>query len=139
MTTECTQFDITVRKQRDFVMHVYLRDVNNDAIPLTGWSGIAEVRETSSPDSKLIFAFTVSAADIAAGKITVFGSKVITQICQDTGYWDLVLTNPDGMSDTYIMGNVTFVTMPTVLAIGEEEQETFMVGGAVFLVEPSVW
>jgi len=111
----CTEFPITVRKQRDFLMYVFMRDVNNDPISLTDWAGIAQIREAAPPDSKLILTFAVSAADVALGKIAIYGSKDITQVCQDTGYWDLVLTNPDGVSDSYLTGEVTFSTLPTVV------------------------
>ena len=109
------QFDISVIKARDFTMLVYIRDKDNNPIDVTNWSGAAQVHETNDPDSKLILAFTVSVADGAAGKMQVSAAKADTNVCDEQGYWDLVLTNDKAITDTYLVGNVTFETVPTTL------------------------
>ena len=113
MDIDRTSLDLTIIKNRDFVMNVYLRNADNAPIDVTTWSGVGEIRETSSPESKLILTFTVSVINGPTGKIEVFVSKVNTAVCQDAGYWDLVLTNANNRSDSYAMGNVIFILAPT--------------------------
>lgn len=113
-TLDRTKFDITILKNRDFVMNAYLRDADNEPIDVTDWTGQAQVRETKYPDSKLIFPFVVNVYGLT-GKIEIFASKVATTICQDKGYWDLVLTNTAGRSDSYAMGDVILEVAPTVI------------------------
>jgi hypothetical protein len=116
MAIDRGSWDITLYKNRDFVMPVYFRDINNDPIDLTGWTGVAQIRETAKPDSPLIMNLTVTVADATAGKVVITGDKADTKVCQDTGRWDLVMTNADGKSDSYLIGNATFITVPTVQA-----------------------
>ncbi len=113
MNTDRVTWDITIYKGRDFEMPVYFRDVNNDPIDITGWVGLAQVRETNLPDSPLILDLTVAITNAALGKATVSGAIEDTSVCQDTGSWDLVMTNASGKSDSYLVGDVTFTTVPT--------------------------
>ena len=115
MAIERTTLDITVYKQRDFKMHVYIRDANNDPKNVTGWTGKAQIRENNSPESKLLVDLAVSVADAAAGKILVYAPKAETKVCEDSGYWDLALVNDEGYGDSYLVGDVTFKVVPTEL------------------------
>ena len=116
MTITRADFPITILKQRDFTMNVYIRDANNEAISITGWTGSVQVRENNSPESALILTMTVTVADAALGKLTISGAKADTKVCQSSGYWDLALTNADGKTDSYLQGDVTFSTVPTVVS-----------------------
>ena len=114
MAIDRVTWDITLYKGRDFQMPVYFRDINNDPIDLTGWTGQAQIRETAKPDSPLIMDLTVTVADAALGKVLVTGDKADTKVCQGVGRWDLVMINATGKSDSYLVGDATFITVPTV-------------------------
>ncbi len=112
-TTAANEFDITLFKNRDTIIPIYFRDIENEPIDITGWSGDAQVRESMKGDSVLIMDLVVTIADAALGKIEVKATKVASIVCQDAGKWDLVMTNADGNSSTYLVGSVTFEDAPT--------------------------
>lgn len=114
MSTERVSYDLTIYKNRDFKMNVYFKDASADPVDLTGWSGKAQAREDMSPDSELLFDFTVTVANAAAGKVTVEVADSLTGIVADSGSWDLLMTDPSGYDDSYIIGLITFVNVPTV-------------------------
>ena len=107
------QYDLVIYKGRDFKMNVYFKDANGDAVDLTGWSGKAQVRESMLVSSTLIFEMTVNVADATAGKVTVSVSDTLTQVTQERGNWDLMMTDDTGYDDSYIIGIVTLVDVPT--------------------------
>lgn len=113
MTIQRNKCDISVIRDRDFVMHAFLRDINNAPMDLTGWSGRAQIRSSTSPESDLLVDLIVSVIDAALGKIEVYGEKADTKICAKTGSWDLVLMNAEGREDSYLIGDVDFQDAPT--------------------------
>lgn len=119
MTIQRTSHDISVIKNRDFITYIYLRDANNDPINITTWTGVAQIRQSDKPDSPLLATIIVSVVDGLLGKLKLFMALAdTTDICDATGHWDLVLTNSDAITDTYLYGDVTFEVAPTVIAAG---------------------
>lgn len=114
MSTAVQQYDQVIYKGRDFKLIAWFKDAAGDAVDLTGWSGKAQAREEMDPDSELIFEYTVVVADAAAGKVTVEVADSLTQVSQSTGAWDLMMTDPSGYDESYIIGEITFVMVPTV-------------------------
>jgi hypothetical protein len=110
-----TVCDLTIIKNRDYNRNLYLRDSDNVAIDITGWTGQAQIRVTDSPESDLIATITVTIADAALGKINLYIALADMTTCQATGYWDLVLTNAEGVRDSYVIGDVTFASLPTIV------------------------
>jgi len=113
MTVQRTTYDLDIIKDRDFSRNIYLRDANNDAVDLTGWTGIAQIREAMSPESVLIANIVVTIANAALGKINLYIAQANTKVCQATGVWDLALTNAADLTDTYVYGNITFSLVPS--------------------------
>lgn len=117
MTIQRTSLDISVIKNRDFVTYIYLRDKDNEPIDITTWSGVAQIRQSDKPDSPLLATITVSVVDGPLGKLKLLiPLAATTSICDAVGYWDLVLTNSDAITDTYLYGDVAFEVAPTVIA-----------------------
>ena len=114
MSTERVSYNLVIYKNRDFKMNVYFKDADGDAVDLTGWSGKAQAKETMEPDSALIFEFDVTIADAAAGKVTVEVADAKTGVDNDDGAWDLLMTDPAGYDDSYIIGEISFVSVPTL-------------------------
>lgn len=113
-STEVVSYDLVIKRNRDFVMNAYFKDSAGDAVDLTDWTGFAQIREELAASSTLILTMEVTIADAAAGKVTIFASDAITGVTQDKGYWDLLMVDPSGIDDSYIIGHVTFIDVPTV-------------------------
>ena len=113
MSTTVRRYDQVIYKGRDFKMIAWFKDADGDAVDLTGWSGKAQAREEMDPDSALIFEYVVTVADAAAGKVTVEVSDSLSEVSQITGAWDLMMTDPSGYDESYIIGEITFVMVPT--------------------------
>jgi len=108
------QFDLVIYKGRDFKMNVYFKDQAGEPADLTGWSGRAQVREDWSISSPLIFEMTVTVELPLEGKVVVEAHDADTLVQQDTGCWDLLMTDPSGYDDTYVLGVVSLVNVPTI-------------------------
>jgi hypothetical protein len=112
-TNSRAQFDLVIYKGRDFKMNVYFKDQAGDPADLTGWVGKAQVRETQSSSSPLIFEMPVTVELPLQGKVVVEARDLATDGQQNQGFWDLLMTDPSGYDDTYVLGRVSLVNVPT--------------------------
>jgi len=107
------QFDLVIYKGRDFKMNAYFKDQKGDPADLSGWTGKAQVRETQKSTSNLLFDMSVVVALPLEGKVVIEASDHDTDIEQSQGFWDLLMTDPSGYDDSYILGRVSLVDVPT--------------------------
>ena len=114
MSNTPVDYPLTIIKGRTFSFDVYVHDSEGDPIDITDWTGKAQIRKTSSPDADLLTSFVITLEDVATAKFTCLIATADTKVASDSGYWDLVLTNADGHSYSYLAGEVTFSVLPTV-------------------------
>ena len=112
-TNSRAQYDLVLYKGRDFKMNVYFKDEKGDPANLTGWSGKAQVRERMDSASPLILDFVVTVELPLEGKVVIEASDLDTLVTQDRGFWDLMMSDPSGYDDTYVLGQVSLMDVPT--------------------------
>ena len=114
MSSTTKAYDLVIYRNRDFKMNLYFKDAAGDAVNLAGWTGRSQVRTEMSADSTLLFDFVVTVTDAANGKVVVEASDLVTGVSEEEGAYDVMMTNPSGYDESYVMGNVTFADVPTV-------------------------
>lgn len=95
--------NLTIYRDRDFSQTFYLKSLGV-AMDLTGYSAKAEIR-SNKDEEDLIVAFQVT-VDPLIGSIIIELTDTQTILLNDTGFWDLVLTDPHGKRENYIEGSV---------------------------------
>ncbi len=99
--------DMTIYRDRDFSQTFYLK-ILGAAMDLTGYTGKAEIRENKDA-AALIVGFQVT-IDPLIGSIILSLTDTQTMLLPDgTAAWDLVLTDPHGLRQGYIEGQVKVV------------------------------
>jgi hypothetical protein len=98
-------YDITLQRRADHVLQLQFKDSTNTPINLTGWTVAAQVwdegRTTKYAD------FTVSYVDRTLGQVKLALSPVQTTAIQDRAYYDVLLTNTDGLKEYYLEGVIS--------------------------------
>jgi len=112
-TNERAQADLVIYKGRDFRMHAYFKDRTGNPADLSGWTGKAQIRESQQSSSPLILNMSVTVVLPLDGKVTIEALDHDTDVLQNVGFWDLLMTDPSGYDDTYILGRVSFIDVPT--------------------------
>jgi len=112
-TNSRAQFDLVIYKGRDFKVNVYFKDQSGGPADLSGWTGKAQVRESMHSSSPLLFEMNVTVVLPLEGKVTIEASDNDTDILQNQGFWDLMMSDPSGYDDTYILGSVSLINVPT--------------------------
>ncbi|MGK2905050.1 MAG: hypothetical protein ACSLFH_01725 [Desulfuromonadales bacterium] len=84
-------------------------------VDLTGYIFRAQIRESSSADSGLIVDFTIDSTDAltSADIYLVLTDAQTDAITEIAGFYDILATAPDGIDETWVYGDVTFVGRPT--------------------------
>lgn len=102
------RWNITVRKGRDFVEQYDFQNDDGTPMDLTGYTVKAEMREAPSLDSPLIVAFSVSIPTPANGQVTLSLTDIQTAALgsYSKAYYDIMLTDPSGIDETYVEGTV---------------------------------
>jgi hypothetical protein len=100
-------YDLTIYRDRDFSKTFYFKTLG-EAMDLTGYTGKAEIRENKDA-AALIVAFQVT-IDPLIGSIGISLTDTQTMLLPDgITAWDLVLTDPHGVRQNYIEGQVRVV------------------------------
>jgi len=85
-------------------------------IPLTGYTGAAQVRETKiATDVTATMTVTVLDQTITPGGVTLYMPASATSLITKDQVWDLQLTAPNGDVTTFLAGAVTLVQEVTRL------------------------
>jgi len=101
--------NLTVYRDRDFSQAFILKDADGVVINLAGYTAQAQIRPAKE-SATLIVEFSVAIV-AATGTITISLTDVQTLALDADyvkGWWDLVLTNPSALRESYVEGSVIF-------------------------------
>ena len=102
------RLNIIIQQGADWSKDFQLFDSVQDPVNLTGSTVEAEIW-TEKKTAKLAD-FTVTVTDAALGKFTLSLSDVTTADIQTSGYYDIKITNANGLSDYWVRGQATLET-----------------------------
>lgn len=95
-------YNFTVQRAADHELVLIFKDSNGDAIDLTGWTVASqawnEARSTKYAD------FTVTYTDRSAGTVKLALSDEDTADFPNELFYDVLLTNSDGLKEYYLEG-----------------------------------
>lgn len=112
--------NLTIEKGRDFLLLLPIED--NDGIPFdpTGWQVRSQIRERQDRGSPLIaelqasFVETFDGPTRARTEIRLFLADSATAAPRaDAGAYDIKLTSPSGLDESYVVGAAEFVGRAT--------------------------
>ena len=98
-------YNMTIQRRSDHSINVTLKDSNNNAINLTGFTIEAQVWEESRTTKYADFtiAYTNRASGIFDMSLTDTQTATFTP---DLLKYDVLLTNPSGLKEYYLEGNI---------------------------------
>jgi hypothetical protein len=96
--------DLTIYRDRDFSKTLYFK-TQGEAMDLTGYTGKAEIRIGQDTDA-LIVAFHVDITPLIGSIVLSLTDTQTILLKDDTAYWDLVLTDPHGLRQSFVEGMV---------------------------------
>ena len=99
-------YNMTVQRRADHDIQLVFKDSTNSAINLTGYTVAAQVWDK---DRKVKFAdWNVTYTNRATGTIDIALTDVQTAsfITDSVLYYDVLLTNPSGLKEYYLEGNI---------------------------------
>lgn len=102
------KYDITIQQGATFSKPFQLKGSDGLPLNMNGYTVDAELW-TEGKGIKLAD-FTPAWVDRTAGKFTLSLSAAVTTTIGQSGYWDLLVTNPDGTKDYWLRGTATLVT-----------------------------
>ena len=101
-------YDITIQQGATFSKQFQLKAGDGQPLNMNGYTVDAELW-TDGKGTKLAD-FTATWVDRAVGKFTLSLAATATAAIGQTGYWDLLVTNPDATKDYWLRGSATLVT-----------------------------
>lgn len=101
-------YDITIQQGASFAQSFQFKDANGDPFDLTGYSVTAEVWEDGKRSKYADF--TVSWLTQNEGEFVISLTAAQTHTIPSTGYYDILVTNPDGSSDYWVRGQAILET-----------------------------
>lgn len=101
-------YDITIQQNATFKKAFQLKDSNGVPLNMNGYTVEAELW-TIGKGSKLAD-FSVTWVDRPVGKFTLSIPATQTAQIGQNGYWDLLITNPDGSKDYWLRGTAKLET-----------------------------
>tara|TARA_R100000951_G_scaffold97597_1_gene87248 strand:+ start:223 stop:561 length:339 start_codon:yes stop_codon:yes gene_type:complete len=98
-------YNILLQRRADYSITLQFKDSTGSAINLTAWSAAAQIwsknRDTKYAD------FAVYYTDRSAGTIAISLTDVQTTSLPDEAYYDVLLTDQNGLKEYYLEGIVT--------------------------------
>ena len=95
-------YNFTLQRRSDHSITLQFKDSTDAAINLTGWTIASQAwnkaRTTKHAD------FSVTYTDRAAGTIKLSLSSTQTEDFPSEAYYDVLLTDPDGLKEYYLEG-----------------------------------
>lgn len=98
-------YNITLQRRADYYVTLQFKDSNDAAIDLTGWTVSSQVWNEAR--SKKYADFSVEYTDREAGTVKISLSDTQTASFADTLYYDVLLTDSDGIKEYYLEGKIT--------------------------------
>jgi len=105
MAIEPATYNMTVQRRSDHSIQLVFKDNNNAAISLIGYTVAAQVWDK---DRKIKFAdFGVTYTNRSTGTVDIALTDVQTEsFSPSILYYDVLLTNPSGLKEYYLEGNI---------------------------------
>tara|TARA_R100000329_G_scaffold150487_1_gene143550 strand:+ start:5349 stop:5687 length:339 start_codon:yes stop_codon:yes gene_type:complete len=98
-------YNFVLQRRSDHSITLQFKDSTDAAIDLTGWTVASQVwneaRTTKHAD------FSVTYTNRSAGTIKLSLSSTQTTSFPDEGYYDVLLTDPDGLKEYYLEGIIS--------------------------------
>ena len=101
-------YDITIQQNATFSKTFQFKDGNSAPLNMTGYTVEADLW-TEGKGVKLAD-FTVTWVDRTIGKFTLTLSAAVTAAIGQSGYYDILVTNPGGTKDYWLRGMAELVT-----------------------------
>jgi len=98
-------YNFTLQRRADYSLVLQLKDGNDAAIDLTG--ATVEAQAWNKQRSTKYADFAVAYPDRANGEVTVSLTDAQTVTLPDVVYYDVLITNPSGLKDYYLEGQIT--------------------------------
>ena len=95
-------YNITIQQNATFSQAFQLKDGTGAALNMTGYSVSAQLW-TAGKATK-IADFVQTWTDQSTGQFTLSLSAAVTALVGAGGYWDMLVTNPDGTKDYWLRG-----------------------------------
>ena len=98
-------YDMTVQRRSDHAIQLIFKDSNNDAINLTGFTVASQVYDESR--TTLYASFSVTYTNRSAGTVDIALTDTQTAtFTPNVLNYDVLLTNPSGLKEYYLEGNI---------------------------------
>lgn len=98
-------YNITLQRRADYSITLQFKDSSETGIDLTGWTVAAQAwnqaRTTKYGD------FAVTYTNRSTGTVAIALTDEQTALFPDQAYYDVLLTNPDGLKEYYLEGTIT--------------------------------
>lgn len=108
------EFDIVIKQGATYRRVFKLREEDQTTvIPLTGYTGRAQVREKPGSDN-LLLTFTVTINE-PLGEVTIYAADEDTALMEESGFYDVELVSAGGEVEELIYGRARLrkqVTLP---------------------------
>ena len=115
MSVELDDFEIIIRKGNDFREPFDCADKNGMPINLSGWGIKAQLRAKKKLTATLLADFVIDRSEEATGRIyLVLPLATSAALPGRKGYYDILFTNPDDFSETYVEGKARLDQTVTV-------------------------
>lgn len=101
-------YDITIQQGATFNQSFQFKDSDGDPFNLTGYSITAEVWEEEKRSKYADFSVSWIAQN--TGQFIISLTAAQTHTIPQTGYYDILVTNPDGTSDYWLRGQAILET-----------------------------
>ena len=96
---------MTVQRRSDHAIQLIFKDSNNDAINLTGFTVASQVYDESR--TTLYASFSVTYTNRSAGTVDIALTDTQTAtFTPNVLKYDVLLTNPSGLKEYYLEGNI---------------------------------
>jgi len=108
--------DIVINQGATFKQRYLYKDSAGDPIDLTGYTAVAQLRQTHDAEEALID-FDVDLSDAADGiiQISLHYDDTAELVAPNTAYYDILITSPDDERDRFIEGKA--VVTPRASAV----------------------
>lgn len=107
------KLDLEILKGSDYIKELTIAQQDLTPIDLTGWIIRAQVRKKRDKETDVIFEFTINYVDLANGRFNLEIDDITTDaIAVTNGFYDVLFTDPAGIDEYYVYGDIKF--LPTV-------------------------
>ena len=102
------KYDITIPQGATFSKQFQLKGSNGLPLNMTGYTVDAEL--WSEGKGVKLADFTTTWVDRTQGQFSLSITAATTAQIGQSGYWDLLVTNPDGTKDYWLRGSANLLT-----------------------------